>query len=146
MNDSNKLNGRVAIVTGGAGGIGKEICKCLIAEGAKVVMADLLDPSDIATISETHPEASELTYFKLDVTDEKSWQDLYKYVDKQFKRLDVLVNNAGIYLLKDIEETTLSDWQHVMNVNATGVFIGTKLALPLMRSTGSGSILSLIHI
>ena len=55
MNDSNKLNGRVAIVTGGAGGIGKEICKCLIAEGAKVVMADLLDPSDIATISETHP-------------------------------------------------------------------------------------------
>ncbi|MAT08105.1 MAG: SDR family NAD(P)-dependent oxidoreductase [Dehalococcoidia bacterium] len=143
MNDSNKLNDRVAIVTGGAGGIGKEICKCLIAEGAKVIMADLLEPPDIATISETHPEAGELTYFKLDVTDEKSWQDLYKYVDKQFKRLDILVNNAGIYLLKDIEETTLSDWQHVMNVNATGVFIGTKLALPLMRSTGSGSIINI---
>ena len=53
------------------------------------------------------------------------------------------MNNAGIYLLKDIEETTLSDWQHVMNVNATGVFIGTKLALPLMRSTGSGSIINI---
>ena len=143
MNDSNKLNDRVAIVTGGAGGIGKEICKCLIAEGAKVVMADLSEPSDITTISETYLESGVLSYFKLDVTNEKSWQDLYEYVDKQFKRLDILVNNAGIYLLKSIEDTTLFDWQHVMNVNATGVFIGTKLALPLMRSTGSGSIINI---
>jgi NAD(P)-dependent dehydrogenase (short-subunit alcohol dehydrogenase family) len=130
-------------VTGGAGGIGKEICRCLIGEGAKVIMADLSESSAMTAINEINPEGDKVTYFRLDVADEESWQSLYKYVDTDFRRLDILVNNAGIYLLKDIEETSLSDWQNVMNVNATGVFIGTKLALPLMRPTGSGSIINI---
>ena len=143
MRGINKLDIRVAIVTGGAGGIGKEICRCLIGEGAKVIMADLSESSAMTAINEINPEGDKVTYFRLDVADEESWQSLYKYVDTDFRRLDILVNNAGIYLLKDIEETSLSDWQNVMNVNATGVFIGTKLALPLMRPTGSGSIINI---
>ena len=143
MSEFKKLNDRVAIVTGGAGGIGKEICKCLIGEGAKVVMADLSEASATTAIGEINSDSDKVTYHKLDVTNEESWKNLYKYVEKQFNKLDILVNNAGIYLLKNIEETTLSDWQHVMNVNATGVFLGTKLALPLMRPTGSGSIINI---
>ena len=135
MRGINKLDNRVAIVTGGAGG--------LIGEGAKVIMADLSESSAMTAINEINPEGDKVTYFRLDVADEESWQSLYKYVDTDFRRLDILVNNAGIYLLKDIEETSLSDWQNVMNVNATGVFIGTKLALPLMRPTGSGSIINI---
>jgi NAD(P)-dependent dehydrogenase (short-subunit alcohol dehydrogenase family) len=142
MSEFKKRNERVAIVTGGAGGIGKAICKCLIGEGAKVVMADLSEASATTAIGEINSESDKVTYHRLEVTDEESWKNLYKYVEKQFNRLDILVNNAGIYLLKNIEETTLSDWQHVMNVNATGVFLGTKLALPLMRTTGSGSIVN----
>jgi NAD(P)-dependent dehydrogenase (short-subunit alcohol dehydrogenase family) len=143
MSEFKKRNERVAIVTGGAGGIGKAICKCLIGEGAKVVMADLSEASATTAIGEINSDSDKVTYHKLDVTNEESWKNLYKYVEKQFNRLDILVNNAGIYLLKNIEETTLSDWQHVMNVNATGVFLGTKLALPLMRPTGSGSIINI---
>tara|TARA_Y100000590_G_scaffold463778_1_gene631368 strand:+ start:1068 stop:1832 length:765 start_codon:yes stop_codon:yes gene_type:complete len=143
MSSYKKLNSRVAIVTGGGGGIGKEICRCLIAEGAKVIIADLSEHLAMAAINEINPEADKVTYFRLDVTKEESWSDLYKHVETKFQRLDILVNNAGIYLLKDIEETTLSDWQNVINVNATGVFIGTKLALPLMRATGSGSIINM---
>ena len=129
MSEYKKLNDRVAIVTGGAGGIGKEICKCLIGEGAKVVMADLSEASATTAIGEINSDSDKVTYHKLDVTNEESWKNLYKYVEKQFNRLDILVNNAGIYLLKNIEETTLSDW--------------TKLALPLMRPTGSGSIIKI---
>lgn len=143
MSEFKKLNDRVAIVTGGAGGIGKEICKCLIGEGAKVIMADLSEAASIRAIDEINPAGDQVTYHALDVANEKSWQNLYKYVERQFNRLDILVNNAGIYLLKDIEETTLSDWQNVMSVNATSVFLGTKLALPLMRTTGAGSIINI---
>ena len=100
MSEFKKLNDRVAIVTGGAGGIGKEICKCLIGEGAKVVMADLSQASATTAIGEINSDNDKVTYHKLDVTNEESWINLYKYVEKQFNRLDILVNNAGIYLLK----------------------------------------------
>ena len=85
MRGINKLDNRVAIVTGGAGGIGKEICRCLIGEGAKVIMADLSESSAMTAINEINPEGDKVTYFRLDVADEESWQSLYKYVDTDFR-------------------------------------------------------------
>ncbi|PZC43248.1 MAG: 3alpha(or 20beta)-hydroxysteroid dehydrogenase [Chloroflexi bacterium] len=143
MGQYEKLKGRVAVVTGGAGGIGKEICKCLSNEGAQVIMADLSESSAANAIAEINSAYNKVIYHELDVVSEQSWHTLYQYVEQRFSRLDILVNNAGIYLFKDIENTTLDDWNRVMSINATGVFLGTKLAIPLLRQNGSGSIINM---
>ena len=143
MGQYKKLNGRVAVVTGGAGGIGKEICECLSNEGAQVIMADLSESSAANAIAEINSSDNKVVYHELNVVTEQSWHNLYQYVEQRFNRLDILVNNAGIYLFKDIEHTTLDDWNRVMNINATGVFLGTKLAIPLLRQNGSGSIINM---
>ena len=143
MGQYEKLKGRVAVVTGGAGGIGKEICKCLSNEGAHVIMADLSELSAANAIAEINSADNKVVYHELDVVSEQSWHTLYQYVKQRFSRLDILVNNAGIYLFKDIENTTLDDWNRVMSINATGVFLGTKLAIPLLRQNGSGSIINM---
>ncbi len=143
MSNVTKLSGKVAVVTGGAGGIGKVICQCFANEGARVILADLDETAAMRAISEIDCAENKVSYHFLDVANENSWQNLFKYVENQFSRLDIVVNNAGIYLFKDIEHTTLNDWNRVMSINATGVFLGTKLAIPLLRKTGGGSIVNM---
>ncbi|HCH32017.1 MAG TPA: short-chain dehydrogenase [Oceanospirillaceae bacterium] len=128
------LNGRVAVVTGGCGGIGQAICRRFASEGAQVVAADVA-PMPEALQSSAH-------YFKHDVTSEQSAQDLMAFVEQQFGHLDVLVNAAGIEIEKTIEETTLDEWQRIFAINVTGTFLTSKYGVPLMRKKGAGSIIN----
>ena len=143
MPDERKLDGRVAVVSGGGGGIGRAICLALAEGGARVVAADIDDASGKATVSDVERAGGQGTFQMLDVTDEGSWQGLYEMVRARFGRLDVLVNNAGIFLLRQIDETTEQEWDRVMAVNAKSVFLGTKHAVPLMREQGRSSIINI---
>jgi len=114
----------VAIVTGAAGGIGDAVCRRLTADGFAVVGADLNGP------------------FPLDVTSEDGWQRLADHVTTRFGRLDALVNNAGIVHRSPIASHSLGAWERVLSVNATGTFLGCRMAVPLMRASGGGSIVN----
>ncbi|MBX2883251.1 MAG: SDR family oxidoreductase [Granulosicoccus sp.] len=126
------LKGRIAVVTGGRGGIGRAICERFVREGAIVYAADLGDTSD-------HGFGQSID---LDVTSERSVSDLFERIDREHGQLHVLVNAAGIEIEKTIEETSLEEWNHVMAVNCTGMFLTSKSAVGLMRKAGAGSIIN----
>ena len=143
MTETGKLDGRVAVVTGGGGGIGRAICLALASAGAEVVVADLDENSGRATTADVERGNGSARFQQLDVTDEASWKELYDHLWDTSRRLDIVVNNAGIFLLRHIEETTVEEWDAVMAVNAKGVFLGTKLAVKLMKETGGGSVINI---
>ncbi|MGE8066010.1 SDR family NAD(P)-dependent oxidoreductase [Pseudomonas sp. NPDC089569] len=127
-----KLAGKTALVTGGLGGIGRAICARFLKEGASVFAADLSDANAL-------PDA---TFIKLDVTSEHAAQAAMETVRAQCGQLDILVNAAGIEIEKTIEQTTLEQWNRVFAVNVTGTFLVSKYALPLLRQSGSASIIN----
>lgn len=143
MAKEQKLDGRVAVVTGGGGGIGRAICLELAEHGAHVIVADIDRTSGLSVTSDVNRLGGRATLQVLDVTDEGSWKDLYGEVQARLGRLDVLVNGAGIYLLRHIEETTEQEWDRVMAVNAKSVFLGTKHAVALMQEGNGGSIINI---
>jgi len=128
------LENRVALVTGGTGGIGTAICKRLAKEGAVVIAADRHAPN---------VELPDGIFFHdLDVTQEDSVTKLMDSVEYNQGKIDILVNAAGIEIEKTIEDTSLDDWNRIFAVNVTGTFLVSKYALPLMRKTGAGSIIN----
>jgi NAD(P)-dependent dehydrogenase (short-subunit alcohol dehydrogenase family) len=128
------LENRVALVTGGTGGIGTAICKRLAKEGAMVIAADRHAPN---------VELPDGIFFHdLDVTQEDSVTKLMDSVEYNQGQIDILVNAAGIEIEKTIEDTSLDDWNRIFAVNVTGTFLVSKYALPLMRKTGAGSIIN----
>ena len=130
---SAELQGHVAIVTGGASGIGAETCRVLARAGATVIVADVQDALGRETAAGMGPVGN---YVHHDVTSEESWRALLEGTLKRFGRLDVLVNNAGISGgMGSIEDTTLETWQHVHAVNSDGVFLGCKIAVEGMQVT-----------
>ncbi len=131
-----RLANKIVLVTGAAGGIGREICALFAAEGASVAASDLAPP-------EVEGAALALA---LDVTEETAWAEAVAAVVARFGRLDVLVNNAGIALAKDLEETTLAEWRRVTAVNLDGAFLGTKAAIAAMKTTGGGAIVNLASV
>jgi NAD(P)-dependent dehydrogenase (short-subunit alcohol dehydrogenase family) len=143
MTETGKLAGKVAVVSGGGGGIGKAICVALAGEGAHVVVGDLDEALGKAAVAAVEAASGQAIYEPLDVTDEASWQSLYNSVRTRFSRLDVVVNNAGIFLNKLIADTSVADWDRIMAVNARGVFLGTRLGAPLMSESGGGSIVNI---
>lgn len=141
-----KLPGRVrdkiALVTGGAKGIGRASVRLLAREGARVVIADI----DVAAGEALAAEIGDAALFiPHDASSEAGWQQLMGEVRERFGRLDILVNNAGILIPGTIEETTLEDWHRLMRVNADSVFLGCREAIGLMK-TGGGSIINLSSI
>lgn len=135
------LEHKVAVVTGGCGGIGRAVCARLIKEGASVYAADLTQSGSFDAESDTSA-----IYVSLDVTSEKSVKSLMNEVDRKEGRLDILVNAAGIEIEKTIEDTTLDEWNQSFAVNVTGTFLTSKYALPLMRkATSAGSSASIIN-
>ena len=138
-----RLEGKVALVTGGARGIGEAIVRLFAKEGAKVVIGDILEKEGEATSEDVRREGGEARFVRLDVTSEDSWRKAIKAVEDRYGRLNVLVNNAGLVDREAIEDTPLELWEQIMAVNITGVFLGTKHVIPAMRRAGGGSIINI---
>jgi 3(or 17)beta-hydroxysteroid dehydrogenase len=129
-----RLSGKVAIVTGGTMGIGRGTATLFAQEGAKVVIG-ARRPGD-AVVDEIRAAGGEATYVKLDVASEDDWKHIVDETIAAYGKLNVLVNNAGISLGHDVEETTLDEWNEMMAINATGVFLGMKYAIAAMKDLG----------
>ena len=132
----NRLDGKVALISGAARGIGGETARLMVEAGAKVAICDVLDERGRETARSLGEAA---LYVHLDVTSEADWQAAIDAVLSRWGRLDVLVNNAGLFLGKDIEAVALAEWHRLCAVNLTGVFLGTKLALPALREAANTS-------
>ena len=141
-----RLDGKVAIISGGARGQGEVEAKLFAQEGARVVFGDILDGEGKQVEAAIRQDGGEATYVHLDVTQEADWQQAVATAVSTYGKLDILVNNAGILRRDGIEETTRELWDTVMAVNATGVFLGTKHAIPEMRRAGGGSIVNISSV
>ena len=138
-----RLEGKVALISGGARGQGAVEAKLFAREGAKVVFGDILDESGKQVEAEIHEAGGEAAYVHLDVTREDDWRTAVNTAIDRYGKLDILVNNAGILIRKGIEDTTQEDWDRIMGVNAKGAFLGTKHSIPAMRQAGGGSIVNI---
>jgi 3(or 17)beta-hydroxysteroid dehydrogenase len=136
-----RVDGKVALVTGGASGIGLATAALLADENAKVVLTDLDESRASAATA-----LSRARFHKLDVTREDEWIAVTDAIASEFGRLDILVNNAGVSLLKDIEATSLDEWRNVMAVNLDGAFLGCKHAIRVMKDRGGGSIVNMSSV
>lgn len=139
----NRVRNKVALVTGGGSGIGRAACQLLAAEGARVIVADVNDGGGHRTVEAIGADA---TFAHLDVTDESQWQSVVAEIVGACGALNVLVNCAGIGTSGVFEETTLEDWNRLMAVNLTGVFLGCKHGVLGMKRSGGGSIINISSI
>lgn len=138
-----RLKGKVAIVTGGARGMGAATSRLFAAEGAKVVIADLLEQDGLALAQELGEGAA---FIRHDVSDEASWQRVIDLAKTKFGGIDVLVNNAGVLLFRTIAETSRADYEKVLSVNLVGSFLGVKLVGAEMAAQGRGSIVNISSV
>lgn len=141
-----RLAGKTAIVSGGAHGMGAVESRLLAREGAKVVIADIRDADGRRVEAEINEAGGESVYVPTDVISEASWVNVVAEAVSRFGRLDVLVNNAGISSRAVPDEDSLESWTRIMDVNARGVFLGTKRAIEQMRQNGGGSIVNISSI
>lgn len=130
---------KVAIVTGAAAGLGRACARALAREGARVAVTDVDEDGGRAVAAELGEPA---LFLSLDVADEDAWRAAVRATRERLGGLHVLVNNAAVLLRADVESTSVEDWRRVMRVNAEGVFLGCKHALPALRESGSGSIVN----
>lgn len=134
-----RVEGKIAIVTGAAAGIGAGTAALLAKEGAAVVVADI---DEVTGASTTNAIGGRATFARLDVADEDGWKAVIDRTLARHGRLDILVNNAGIQVTKPLEDISLADWRRMFSINADGTFLGTRLAISAMKHTGSGSIVN----
>ena len=128
-----RLDGKVAFISGGARGQGEAEARMFAGEGAKVVIADILDTEGMRVAAEIAETGGDALFVHLDVTSEEEWQSAIDNAVSAFGKVDVLVNNAGIWRGGRVEDTTVEDWDAILDVNAKGVFLGTKIAIPEME-------------
>src|SRR5437879_8083112 len=133
-----RVQGKVALVTGGASGIGRGWAETLAAEGAVAVITDVQDDKGAEVVAAIEKAGGKAEYLRHDVTDEAAWEGVIAQVKDRHGRLDILVNNAGIGIGGSILDMTLADWRRQTAVNLDGVFLGVKHAIPLMRASGDG--------
>ena len=138
-----RLEGKVALISGGARGMGAAEARFFAREGARVAVGDLLEEEGARLESEIAEAGGDCIFVRLDVTSEESWANAVELTVSRYGRLDVLVNNAGVYQKARVEDTTLEGWDRVMAINAAGPFLGTKAAVPAMRDSGGGSIVNI---
>ncbi|SVD27129.1 uncharacterized protein METZ01_LOCUS379983, partial [marine metagenome] len=138
-----RLQGKVAIISGGSRGQGADEAKLFAEEGASVVFGDILDEEGRKLEAEINESGGTAQYIHLDVTKEHDWENAVTKAVSTYGTLDILVNNAGILIMKGLEETESSDWDDIQEVNSKGVFLGTKAVIPAMRDSGGGSIVNI---
>ena len=148
MPTGNRIEGKIAIVTGGASGIGEATTRLFVSEGAKVVIADIDDEKGNALEAELNHDGEVARYRQFDVTQESRWIEVVGEVIDTWGRLDVVVNNAGMSGVgrARVEETTVENWDTVFAVNSTAIMLGTKTAIPAMRKNGGGSVVNVSSI
>ena len=138
-----RLEGKVALISGGARGMGAVEARLFSREGAKVVITDLLEEEGRRVEEEIGRSGGEALFVRADVTSEDDWSRAVHAATERFDRLDVLVNNAGIYPTEAVLETSVDLWDRTMDINAKGVFLGTKHAVAAMLESGGGSIVNI---
>ena len=141
-----RLENKVALISGGARGMGAVEARLFAGEGAKVVIGDILEEDGRKTEAEINETGGECLFVRLDVTSEAGWQQAVAATVARFGRLDILVNNAGIFRTEGVLETSEDLWDEVLDINAKGVFLGTKAAIPEMRKGGGGSIVNISSV
>ena len=138
-----RLSDKVALISGGARGMGAVEAELFAREGAKVVIGDVLEAEGHSTAQSIAAAGGEAVFLRLDVTSEDDWKAAVDLAVTRYGKLDILVNNAGVDGASMIEETTEAAWDRVMDINAKGVFLGTRYAIPEMRKAGGGSIINI---
>ena len=141
-----RLENKVALISGGARGMGATEAKLFSGEGAKVVIGDILEDEGRQTEAEISESGGQCLFVRLDVVSEADWQRAVADTVARFGRLDILVNNAGIFRTETVEETSEALWAQIMEINGKGVFLGTKHAIPEMRKAGGGSIINISSV
>ena len=137
-----RLKGKVALITGAARGQGAAIARLFAAEGAHVVVGARSDEAGTATVREIRESGGKALFVHLDVTNEDDWRTAVRMTVSSFGRLDVLVNNAGVWSRGMVEETSEDLWDAMIETNASSIFLGTREAIPEMRRAGGGSIIN----
>jgi 3(or 17)beta-hydroxysteroid dehydrogenase len=140
-----RLEGKTALVTGGAMGIGKACCELFAREGANVVVSDVREKEGRAVAGAIAADGGAAVFTKLDVSQEEEWKKAMDFAREQYGGLNVVVNNAGIAEATDVEHETLDAWRHLQSINLDGVFLGIKHAVAAMKGHG-GSIINLASI
>ena len=138
-----RIEGKTALVTGAASGIGLQTSIRLAEEGALVMMTDINHEEGLQQAEKLGANA---TFLKLDITEEEEWISVLDETVKRFDRLDILVNSAGMVLIADVEQITLEDWRKVHAVNLDGTFLGCKHGVRVMKEFGAGSIINLSSV
>jgi NAD(P)-dependent dehydrogenase (short-subunit alcohol dehydrogenase family) len=149
MPSGKRLEGKTAIITGGASGIGEATSRLFVQEGAKVVIADIDDAKGKALEAELNQNGKVALYLQFNVTDESRWIEVVDKMMTKWGRLDIIVNNAGMSGVKGratVENTTVENWNTVFAVNSTAIMLGTKTAIPAMRKNGAGSVVNVSSI
>jgi NAD(P)-dependent dehydrogenase (short-subunit alcohol dehydrogenase family) len=134
-----RLEGKITIVTGAAMGIGEGTARLFAQEGAKVVLADIDEEKGKGVVKEIIGDGGDVIFIRLDVTDEDNWKTVMETTIEHYGKVNVLVNNAGISVPKALEEMTLEEWNKTLEVNSTGVFLGTKHAVLVMKDNGEAN-------
>jgi NAD(P)-dependent dehydrogenase (short-subunit alcohol dehydrogenase family) len=142
----NRLEGRVALVTGAASGIGKATARRLTEEGAAVLLTDVNEALGATTTEELRSAGARVDFLRLDVTSEADWEAAVAKAVEEFGSLDVLVNNAGMGDLAPIEDTSLADWERTIAIDQTGVFLGMKTAATQLKASGHGAVVNISSI
>lgn len=137
---------RIALVTGGASGIGRATVDRLASEGVTVVIADISDEAGESAVGELRDGGASVSYLHLDVSDESSWEQAVSAIRRDHGRLDILVNNAGIGDLDPIEATSTETYERVVAITQTSVFLGMKATAELLKESGAGAVVNVSSI
>jgi cyclopentanol dehydrogenase len=138
-----RLENKVALITGGARGMGASESLLFAKEGARVAVADIRDQEGEAIVTQIKKSGGDAFYIHLDVADEAAWEKAVAETLRRYGKLDIVVNNAGITAHHGVIDTTSEEWDRVLAVNAKGVFLGCKHAIPVMKKNGGGSIINI---